>query len=395
MKRNFKVIRGGLADLQNINNPKGETFKSAYVTDTRLMGVLSVGISWTMDGKNDSPEFHQFFYMDVEEYGLENYKSILSDDMDLYDDIQRELIGGLGGRIVSITLREAMWLIQKYARLSVTRGYNLPEPKGEYEFLLWPKINLTDPEMYILDNKQCKEVTTPFESMNYFLMRCFAKDFDAAAVLSTMPGVVSQFPNLPKGTLCKNTIKESSKANFFLCESLVEAEENYYITVTELEIERNLIKGCEGISNFNISYEEAALSLRQEEYVILYDFLDDYKKFDCHSTYLINKSTAHQEEVGKLFVLYKADNEHVNTMSYRLTDDYYGVYFITKQNELIAMANNPSDMNLLERDLELSPLASSLVPKERFRFHDPIIYDFIQSGLSDFRAYINVIRPSD
>lgn len=392
MKSNFRVLKGGLAESPSIGNKE---FKSAYVTDTRLMGVLSVGITWTLDGSGSDREFHQFFYMDVEEYGLENYKYVLGTDMDHYEDVQREMIGGLGARTVEISLREAMWLLQKYARIALTRGYKLPDGQSDYEFLLSPKIILSDPEMYILDNKQCKSVSTPYEAINYFVMRGFAKDFDAAAVLSTSPRVVDIFPDMPAGTLCKNTIEEIPDTNKFLCESLVEAKDHYYIAVTEIQMDRLNISGCEKISSFDVTFEEAALALRRDEYVEVYDIDLTQVNVTARSTFLLNKSTTHTEVAGRLFVLYKPDNEHVNTADYRLNDDYYGIYFFTSSAQLITMANSIAEIKLLNQDLIHSPLGEHITLVDQFLFNEPIIYDFIQSGLSDFVSYVDVIRHND
>lgn len=93
-ERNFKVIRGGaVASIRN----NTRTFKSAFVTDTRLMGVVGLYISWELSNKNYKSDFHQFFYFDAEEYGFETYKGLIGDDEVALNVIEQTLIGGLGG----------------------------------------------------------------------------------------------------------------------------------------------------------------------------------------------------------------------------------------------------------------------------------------------------------
>ena len=129
------------------------------------MGVLSIGITWDLPDNKFKKHFHQFFYIDVEDYGLERYDSILGEEDDKYYDIQRTYVGGLGARLVEISLREAMWLLQKYSNRALKNGYKIPTPVDEYIDLLRPTVIFTDPEMYILDSKQCAPVSTPYEDV--------------------------------------------------------------------------------------------------------------------------------------------------------------------------------------------------------------------------------------
>ena len=62
-KSEFKVLQGGLSsDTSQLK----KTFISAYVTDTRLMGVLAVYARWAVGDDLAMPELHQFFYIDCE-----------------------------------------------------------------------------------------------------------------------------------------------------------------------------------------------------------------------------------------------------------------------------------------------------------------------------------------
>ena len=73
----FTVIEGGLLTAYN---DRKKHFVSAYVTDTRLMGVLAIYAHWRTDGADEDFDLHQFFYIDCEEMGLETYKSVIGSD---------------------------------------------------------------------------------------------------------------------------------------------------------------------------------------------------------------------------------------------------------------------------------------------------------------------------
>lgn len=64
-KPKLTVIEGGLAATIDKYD---KFFVSAYVTDTRLMGVLAVYARWKLYDTADGTDFHQFFYIDCREF---------------------------------------------------------------------------------------------------------------------------------------------------------------------------------------------------------------------------------------------------------------------------------------------------------------------------------------
>ena len=134
MDRNqFTVLRGGLLDTVDTSE---KVFESAYVTNTRLMGVVCMYIHFRLPDNPSMSDLHQFFYFDAEEYGFETYRGILGDDMDAVQDAEDTLASGLGGQKVSLSLREAMYLLQEYVRFNQRSKLPLPEGLSEYGFLL-------------------------------------------------------------------------------------------------------------------------------------------------------------------------------------------------------------------------------------------------------------------
>lgn len=90
-KSNFKVISGG----------KSESLFSEYiylggeVTDTRLMGVLGVHLHWELPYPTAEPHLHQYYYYDVEELGLETYRTYVGDDPTAVALACKNLLAGL------------------------------------------------------------------------------------------------------------------------------------------------------------------------------------------------------------------------------------------------------------------------------------------------------------
>lgn len=383
------TLDGGAIESYKTGN---KVFRSAYVTDTRLMGVLSIGITWDLPDNMFKKQFHQFFYIDVEDYGLERYDSLLGEENDLYYDIQRTYVGGLGARLVEISLREAMWLLQKYSNRALNNGHKIPDPLDEYIDLLRPAVIFTDPEMYILDSKQCTPVSTPYEAINYFVMRMFAKDIEAAAVLSTKPDISDAFPRIPRSVLYNNKIVPLDDADSFSCESLIEAKDVYYLTVCHIQMDQLRVKKIKRISAFPISTVEAAVMLRRTEHISVMTVDEEFKKFNQNSTFMLNWSTQRREGEGTLFILYKPDNSHVNSENYSMLNDFYGAYYYNGKDELVLMAPSDEYLGLLEHDIFNSKFDkhAQLIHKEIYA--NPLLYDYILSNESHFMEYAENIK---
>ena len=111
-KHNFRIIEGGLKTKETADR----TFISAFITNTRLMGVVAMGVHWHIGSTADAENLHQFFYFDVSEFGVDNYRSVWGNDEEQIALIHQTFIGSLGGENISITEREALGLFTKYYR---------------------------------------------------------------------------------------------------------------------------------------------------------------------------------------------------------------------------------------------------------------------------------------
>lgn len=391
-KSDFKVLRGGLLDTAITSR---KDFVSAYVTNTRLMGVIGMHIHFKLPDNEILDDFHQFFYFDAEEYGFETYKSVLGNDTDKIKEIEGSLIGGLGGEKIPLQFEEAKALLHEYVLYNVTKNLPLPEGLAEYRFLLEKDAVLSEPERYILQGKQCVKLESEYELVNYFLMRCFGKDFTGAAYLAAPNVVQDFFPEFKMATFLKNNIKVDPDDNSYVSESLIEFDSKYYMAVTSIKVNHMKVCECEKISAFQISNTEAAMLLARPEYITVYDVTEDMSGFGRTATDLTANAMITKYDSGTLYMMFHPNNKHVNKQEYRLNEDVLGLYFLSDNGQLICASYSIDDVLQLEWDLVRSPYRKRITPLDKYQFQEAVLYEFIQSGFPYFEEFVAAISMGD
>lgn len=394
-KSDFTVIDGGLS--VPVSQQK-KLFVSAYVTDTRLMGVIVVCIRWKLD--NDFPEtdYYQFFYFDCEEYGFETYKSIVSDNRDAVELVERTLIGGLGGRKASISKKQAFELVKKYARFNRLHDIELPGKQEEYEFILASRYTLTPEQQKALDNAQCGHIVTDYQAINYFMMRMIGHDYEGAAYLcegQVLPEVYKWvYEEHPMASLCRNVIDEKSEG-VFLCESLISYDEKNITLISEIEMRDLKVVSFRKCSSFRISSTEAGMMLAKSEFVTLYELMMPPEEATVNLIHYTGNAMISHHDNGRLLMLFNKNNNHVASRIFLLSNDVFGLYFVTDCGQLIVAAYNINNIQTLERELRKSPLAPYLMTVSKFEFKEPVVYEFMQSQFDDFNDFLDVIIDRD
>lgn len=390
MERKFKIIKGGL-DSPLHNNKQ---FINAYITDTRLMGVTGLYIHWGIEAEDLSSDFHQFFYFDAEEYGFETYKSIVGNNIEEIAVIESALLGGLGGKKVKLNEKEACHLVQEYAKANETLTIPLPKGIEEYEFILQKDIKLATKEKHVLMDKMCDPIQSDNQIINYFLMRCFGRDYYAAKYLTNGRIAVDIYSDYPISTLCKNTIDIfDEEKNIYLCESLVESNNKYHIIISEITVDALLITNFKRRSNFKISAVEAAMMLSRPEFITVYELETENDEFiDSSLTDITTNAMMTIHENGRLFLAFNKTNAHVNKNVFRLNEDVYGMFYISDFGQMIIASYNIKGILALEMDLKKSPLNLYLSMSAKYEFKEPILYEFIQSDFEDFNDFLDFIR---
>ena len=406
----FEVIQGGLAS-EIKDKPKH--LVTAYVTDTRLMGVLAVYARWYIS-KTDSEDgtLHQFFYLDCEETGLETYKGLWGKDSAAVEAAEQALAGGLGGRKKELTERQLRGLMCKYK--SFNEKHNLPFPAGmeEYDFMFEPETVLDEEEERQLMDLICDEITSDNQVVNYFLMRCFGRDYEGARYLAPVGNAGGKdekaqpleydipldiYDDYVKATFCKNTIDVEKKyadgGVSYLCESLVEMNGSYDLIISKVVVRDLKVIGFEHCSGFPVSASEAAMMLAKPEYCTVYEVLLSEEDLNRNiGEFTINfKTIMSTHENGRLFMAFKQNNDHVNERIFMLSNDVQGIYYLTDFGQLIVAAYSLDDVRRLEETVAKSILAPYLEETGKYEFQEPLLFEFIKSRFEDFDDFLDFL----
>ena len=397
MDRNkFTVIKGGNESVLDHRE-----FVSAHITDTRLMGVVGLHIHWEVKEAGVPVGFHQFFYFDAEEYGLDSYRSYRGDNELAVEAIIDAMFGGLGGRMIPLTSQEAQFLVQDFVRDSQLMGLSLPEPREEYAFLLKDEIPTDVWLLRSIIRKMCVELKSDYELVHYFLMRSFGKDKKGLSYVSDMDAIESgriQDVAEPQGaTLYKNTIEEFVNEDgtiSYLSESLVEVDRlnQYRLIMTEVKVDHNKVISAKRRSAFTVTTQEVAMMLSRSEFVTVFEVLTDPEESQAVLDELLTTAMKSRHEMGKLYMVFHQNNEHVNRRVFRLNDDIQSLFYMTDFGQLVVGAYTLPSIWDAERRLQKSSIGMFLMPIGKYEFKEPVLLDFVQSDYDDFEDFLDDIK---
>lgn len=402
-KSTLRLIEGGMSDKEHAK----KQFESAIITDTRLMGATAMYIKWRLLNCPEAESMHQFFYFDDEEFGFETYRSVWGDDEEEVLAMEQALMGGLGGKKKEITYKEALYLVNKYAEWDLAHHVDLPEGEPEYRFILQDPPPLTPQEQDLLFNKTCTMLKSDYHVINYYLMRAVgldregvaflqkkSPDFPETTVIDRESSSLDWVPFDGPSTLCRNTI-DAGPDGSYLCESLLENGKRYCIAVTQISVEDLKVKDCRLISTMEVSGAEAAMMLSRPEFVSVYEIIVDPEEFDEKSWDLSISTMVTIHDNGRLFLSFNTNNNHVNKRVFRLSDDVYGLYYVTDYGQLILSSSTLKNIQSMEKKIIGSPLGHILSAGSKYEFKEPVLYEFIQSDFDDFDEFIEYLNPEE
>lgn len=411
----LRLLKGGLSETASESRKE---FIDAYITDTRLMGVTCLRIHWILPENALRTHFYQFFYFDAEESGLENYESFLcgseGEAQDWLRETEARLMGGLGGKKNALTEREARFLVQTYVDFNLNHKLTLPQKSTEFDFLLMPRIDISDVEYYVLMCKQCPLINSPYQVINYFLMRCIGRDFSAAKLLIKNYVRTDLFSEFPAASLLRNVIGEDMDAQSgsntdyyatdedkdfgtfqtrkaYICESLIEFGGKYFLLMTRVTLDHLKVVKYERLSSFGISLWEASLVLSAPEYVSVYDIVIEGIDVNRRTIPHLNDAMIHEHESGRMFMVFYPNNDHVKRKEYRLSDDVFGMCFVSEGGQLIIISNMRQNVSTLEREFKSSMISPVLAPTAKYEFNHAVFKNFIDSGFDDFEDFVQAI----
>jgi hypothetical protein len=392
----LRIIRGGLHPAAR---RPGGLFSSAFATNTRLMGVIAMYIHWVGAPAGPESDLHQFFYIDAERYGIENYQSVEGNNAESLYETEQSLMSGLGGSKIDLTESEAIFIVQKYARMANDRGSGPPSGKEEFAFILEKPCSLAPIEEDVLFRKLCVTLENDEHAINYFLMRYFSKDAEAVKMLTTRPNSIGAAFGGRGETLCKNTIEAyiNPSGPSYLCESLIENNNRYRLVLSEIYMNAKLVSSFRIRSCFHVSASEAAMMLCRPEYITVYETLEEAKDIQKSIMRLYPGALHKERDEGRLYIHFKNNNEHLKESAYRLNDDVRGMFFVTTHGQFIAVAYSLRTINRIEKELRAG-MRSSLSLRDKYEFKDSVFYEFMQGDFldfTDFVDYLSEFEPGD
>ncbi|MBR2548070.1 MAG: hypothetical protein IKF07_07770 [Eubacterium sp.] len=391
----FEVIKGGLDGIPASpdEEQKPYSFVSAWITDTRLMGVNAMCIYWKDRLDTD---LHQYFYFDAVDTGFERFDEVSGSDGDALREMEISYAGGLGGRKVEICEAEALYLIQKFMKVNKRTGEPLPRITIRLKKMLQRKADLTGGQETVLMQKICKQPLSTNEKINYFMMRTCDSDEDGMRFLSG--GKLGREQSPCRGTLYtlhSNQISYTTK-NTAVCRSLVESDQRYELWISEITISDGNISSYKRTSRMKISETEAYMALSHSEFIMVYKMADDAEALTQDSTPFTRRSSLVEEEDGISFMLFRPNNNHVDTSDFKLYDDIFGIYHITSTGQFICSSGDQRDLAMMELDLVFSPIFKSLTLIGNYELNEPVMAQFLSSGYNDFNDFLKQItRPTD
>ena len=393
----FTLLEGGLCS--SIPDSK-KRFASAYLTNTRLMGVLALYAHWSV---TDGGDIHQFFYIDCEETGLESCKVYRGDWNMEMQMAEQALVGGLGAQKIPITANVLRWILQQWRDFNSEHGLPLPRNKSDYEFIFDKTAKLSAPEQAELMDQICGAITSDYQVVNYFLMRCFGQDHEGAAYVAAEDVPLDIFSNYHRTTFCKNIIDPSDRRfagppekrpHEYICESLVETDGIYETIITRIIVMDLKVVDFEYCNKAPVTQTEAAILLRKTEYATVYEFFMEDEDIDENlGEFVLNMNTVMTRHPnGRLFMAFKPTNAHVDERVFMLSNDVKGVYFLSDYGQLIVCAYSPEDILELEEDLANGPLSPFLIITGKYELLNPVLFEFINSDYTDFQSFISPVE---
>lgn len=390
----FKVLPGGKSE----NLFAEYRYIDGEITDTRLMGVLGMHLHWELPYPAAEPHLHQYYYYDVEELGLETYRTYEGDDPVAVQLACKNLFGGLGAKMKPLNEREGRYLAAEFISETRRKKLALPEEAVDLEFITKMPVLLSREELQELVSKICTEIRSAYHLIHYYLMRVFGMDLKGASYLCAPGFLAAGGPQTfltEHSTFLRNTIEEyTDEAGrlSYLCESLVETESRHWLVVSELEVREDRITSARRKSAFEISLYEASMMLSRWEYVTVYEILQDPDDFDLEFTSYTLGSMRTEHTNGEMFMDFKKDNGHVDQRVFNLSDDINCLYYVTDFGQLIMAAYSLETIGLMEDLLHRSPLSAAVFPTARYQFQEPVLFEFAQSDFEDFEEFLKTLK---
>lgn len=427
----LRAVDGKLSKFYNTFNDYD--FSECEATDTRLMGVVALLITWTSK-TNSRAKFYQVIHFDYSEYGVDDYFEYeCTPGNEKYHQNKADknikwnsFVNVMGGKVIKIAPEVVVGLAKSAIPLAekfMQAGDNNAEDK-EFRENAVLRINLMCEALadagLLTANYDAQDIIRmtskpnlrACETINYFLMRLIDQDYEAAAYLSTLSIEhlkTCQLTNQGIQTLIRNKIKLSKdkadqpKDNFshpYRCNMTTLGNAGYYYCSLVIFLNQDF-KGINAkVSEINVgsinkltSYE-AAIQVQETEYITVFDCRDRIlNNFDGNRFEFLVDVEPKLVNNGWLYTVYNKDNSHVNKADYWLNDDVYGYAILTIDGEFILMSNKMNNITYMDDCTSLSIYAPFMNLDGRYQLDTPIFHTLCEQRGVMFKDLIEYGEP--
>ena len=422
----LSLIEGRLSD--RYNHFSEFEFLSCQATDTRLMGVVAMKVTWR-GRKKQRDHYYQIIHLDYSEYGIDEYLEFdCVTGTDSYKDNKEDMnyywkhfTSVMGGSVVTIPADAMLRLIDMARPLAgrdVDREYD-DEENAQFREKALMRLDLMESELAAADIT--KDTCDPADAMrvvsekrlptcaliNYFIMRLVDRDFEAALMLSSMSRADIQASELALPgvqTLIRSKIRKSSREKdppadgtsspYRVTITTLGRKGYYHATFTiyvsgDYRSRGSVITQLDMGSMVRLSDYESALQVARREYLTVFDCPDNILDgFDGRHIAPLASSDPTVVPNGWLYTVYNPDNSHVNKTDYRLGDDVYGYALLTIGGQFVLMSNEMTRISMLDNATVMSVYSPYMKLSGRYMIDTPIFHTLCQSHGAYFEDLI-------
>ncbi len=351
-------------------------FVKAYSTNSRLMGVIGLRLHYI---SNEKEKLTLFFHLDFEEYGFDRFEVIVGEKTNEIENFTQSIMGGLGAKLVDITLKDASTLIYTATDVGTFYSNDLPIDFFEYEYLIEDFCGDLTKE---LCSKVCSVIRTDVELINYYVMRTVGMDYELRDFLLSDKELDYLLVDEPT-VLLKNVVTKED--DHYIIKSIIDHLDSYKMIISEATIKNDKILSCKKVDEMLMTSREASFQLnKSENLLIMYvESPTEFKMFIERSKPELLKNIY---DSGTLYTEFNKTNEHVNKDEFYLNGDVYGTYYMTDHHHLVISCFNKKDLKeIKEKLLDSFPEMNELAELEA---EIPIIYNFVTSQYLDFFDFL-------
>lgn len=375
-KHVLQVIK--MSDL----NRKTLNFISCEVTNTRLMGVVGVHSKWK---DVDNHLLHVLFHLDYEDYGIDGYRLLVNPTSDEVNHEVQKMAGGLGGVMVSVGSEELQSLL--YEAYQINLAHSEDPPYGIEPWLSWLQEGHLNEKLY---EEICEPIVSNFQKIHYAVMRLMGKDRAGFEFLTKRRIPYSDIVEHPS-MLLRNAIEKVEDPRYpehYVVTSLTSVMGKYKIIHWSVGIdEKGNFVEMSYMDDLSITGQEAALLLRRDEFLCVYQVADlayVTHYFDTQHPELM----CNQHATGTLYTAFRSHNNHVKDPVFYLNGDIFAVYYMTQNKEMIISSFDENCYKKALEEFDGKQFEEKLYAKEQYQLNQSIIYEFVHSDVSKFKDFI-------